>query len=271
MNDASIRHIEHFGLLVPAEILKFQKVGAHQMPEFGCGAINVKAAWRVVPMGQSSPIGVWTDMQTGGSEDSWKHWIQVDSVSEVNAPTPLGGRWDPSRRITPDAQIQDFYSVVLGSPDDFLSAGLTPDLRKVLHPGDSLILVGLHVAAKRDADWIWTTFWWSPDNVDSPFRSQMPDWMVNDKRWRHYSMNLDVSMVLNKSHGPVFNPYLEGTTLLNATTNCMRCHKNASFPQNDLSAIVPHPPDLMEGRVLLDYVWSLNRVLSAKSHAPTQR
>jgi hypothetical protein len=270
MNDASMRHLESNKLYVRAEIEKYRKLGVHQIPEFGCDAINVKASWRVVPRGQALPIGIWIDSQTsGGTEDTWGKWIQVDGVGGATASTRSGGHWDPARRIMPDAQLQDFYSVVLGSPGDFLSAGLTPDLKTQLHPGDSLILVGLHVAAKRDADWIWTTFWWTPDNISEPLRSRMPAGTTQDRRWHHLAMNVDVSMLLDAFHPPVFNPYIEGTTILGPSTNCMGCHKNAS--SQDAVNPRPKPPDFTENTVQLDYVWALQRILSDKSRLLTQR
>ena len=289
MNDASMQHIRASKLYTPAKIKEYQSQGVHQIPEFGCGSINVKATWRVIPHGASAPIGVWADDQTmGGDEWTWRKWILVDAGA-ANPGMPPGSPWDPSRRTYEanhkDAQLDEFYTVTLGSPGDFVWAGLTDDLKKLLHKGDNLILVGLHVAAKMDPDWIWTTFWWNPIGVGASHQKDMPAWVKDDHRWRNFAMNLDVSMILSCGHddsqppcppvgasppdplAPVFNPYLEGTTLLNFTTNCMRCHKNAS-PDSDISNLDPQPPNNLEGKVLLDYVWSLQHILG--NHHPAK-
>ena len=151
---------------------------------------------------------------------------------------PLGlGSWNPLNKMSPDAQVSDFYSIQPGPNDRVVSVDASDKVQKRLPDGDVLILVGLHVAVKRHAaDWFWATFWWNPDGVGDTFKDKMPPWMMNDPRWRHYAMDLNVTMTIDPEFeylGPVFNPYIEGLTQFGPTTSCMDCHKNASFPAFD--------------------------------------
>jgi hypothetical protein len=265
INDASWDHIKDDHLDSRDKWEKYRSLGVHQIPEFHCGSTNIKATWRVVPKGYSLPLGVWAGgpESTGGQENTWSQWIQVDNgIAQSIYPGEL--YWNPRAKMNQNAQVSDFYSISPGPTVIVSLDGSNNNIAKRLQPGDTLVLVGLHIAVKRHADWFWATFWWNPDGVGDNYKRGMPAWMSKDPRWRHYAMNLDVTMkntAGSKYHGAVFNPYLEGLMPGGPVTNCMGCHKNAAYPGFNFSAS-PKAPDAIEDFVLSDYVYSLGHLVS---------
>lgn len=106
-----------------------------------------------------------------------------------------------------------------------LAQGIPGDLDP--HPGDIAVLVGLHVAVRDQKDWTWITFFWEPtpseaaDRLDLPFPEPI----------KHFSMRMNRRQTPPNSKWvtPIFNPYLENRFHNAAFSNCMNCHRFASF------------------------------------------
>jgi len=114
-------------------------------------------------------------------------------------------------------------------------------------------LYAMHVVSKEVRQWVWSTFWWSPE-ANSNFGEDRPRHLHNRfAGWNHYNMCTAVDFVehdsnpgrhYRRSHPSLSrvlsavskemgtatqcaNPYLEG---LFAKTNCIGCHQNSPLP-----------------------------------------
>jgi hypothetical protein len=164
-------------------------------------------------------------------------------------------------------------------------------------PGNSLILLGLHVMTKEISDWTWSTFWWSPDaGKKSKFSDGRFGSTIIPGLWRNYLMDTTLSMSKpEEKHYTLgdkpleadachqnwsepgrakidFNPYIEvapddGGGMLNARlSNCMNCHKRSSYPgfnNNNMRGIpwrgeLRSDTDCFADQLRLDYLWSLS-------------
>ncbi len=100
--------------------------------------------------------------------------------------------------------------------------------------GSVNILVGLHIATREQSDWVWATFWWHDRRESKPYGSDRPQ-MVRYP-WNNYLMNVayDMDFPVEPDGGPhiAFNPWLEGFQADGLTSNCMACHRRASWSPN---------------------------------------
>lgn len=162
----------------------------------------------------------------------------------------------------PVASLDDFYFLVLDSADaaafshyaslsgdDVGASDFTdPDsLMAMVQPGNVALLAAIHLTTKEIPNWTWHTYWWAHDPADPEFGADRPASIPAP--WNHYNQRTAYSMVL-PAGGPdgapnvQWNPYLEsnltGTyamrdapddtlTWYGPQTNCMSCHRMASF------------------------------------------
>src|SRR5205823_2221982 len=122
----------------------------------------------------------------------------------------------------------------------------------------------MHLITHEQPDWVWTTFWWSPNPTEIEDR---PDWVAKDPKLRYFNMR--VTMNIGKE--PVFNPYLEATFEGGSKSHCIACHRNAAVqvtgdnPEKPtLSFQPPAPADVSKQpdcrlSVCTNFIWSIAR------------
>jgi hypothetical protein len=166
----------------------------------------------------------------------------------------------------------------------------TPDDTTVytvkMSDGTLFRLPALHLVTKELRDWMWITFWWSPD-PDSDFGADRPDEITQlGGPWKNYKMCVamaydeadpdprggfdgslgDALAAVHEGGGPTWcsNPYLEKGAK-NAQTNCIGCHQHAGIPTLGSDAILADETTFpRSGRTKLrkafptDYIWSFD-------------
>jgi hypothetical protein len=249
-------------------------VSESSIAEFPASAIVVKAMW--LPVGPKSPqvMTVWDppNKSKKGCEYGCRSLVKVE----------LAAADQPCNLAVSSAPVLSscFYNV--------------PDTTR---EGYRLVLFGLHIATKEMRDWTWSTFWWQIDPDNGPYASKRPDGTVLKGYWRNFVMDTTLSMVtpeekpraaeaIPKQRCQItpsttarvcFNPYLEGGMTNGELSNCINCHRQATYPamqpsprgtpqRGYLSSDDPCFGDLQsesgaeEGVMKLDYLWSLSPI-----------
>ncbi|MHB1138527.1 MAG: hypothetical protein ACYC2O_06175 [Microthrixaceae bacterium] len=202
-----------------------------------------------------------------------------------------GGRYE-ARAVGVDPAESDFYAFRLTQDEvDGLgqfkmmldNTNREEELDKV-EAGDLAVLVAMHVSTREIADWTWQTFWWSPtpqSPPDLPPSSQSPPRDLTGP-WAQFNMCSAYYMTEPRTGGPTagedlvcFNPYLEtdltglfsvdGATddLVGRTSNCMSCHRAATFHPSEPTQYVAggelpdDDPRWFDDGVQLEFLWSL--------------
>ena len=243
----------------------------------------------------------------------WKQFVVVDpkgkfthamspiGVSIANCPSSevayqiVGLDKFYHRKLT--RAMVDSFSVFAAGGGDNLGSGDSTDLANIMamiKPGNFGLLVAMHVTGKEIVNWTWQSFWWSPTPNDS-LGFDRPRTIVSP--WSNYEMTTAYYMTEPASSGPkgapriAYNPYLEtslGGTIDTAGgplvtwwgpgTNCMSCHRMASWKQGVDSTNPtlpkpcfsgPNPPyvpaayidagnaTLLGGLTKTDFLWSV--------------
>ncbi len=96
-----------------------------------------------------------------------------------------------------------------------------------------VLLAGLHIATREQANWVWATYWWHDQPDMAPFGDGRPAFLQPDRSvWGNYLMDVayDMDFPTEKDGKPhiAFNPWLEGTDVDGLVSNCMSCHRRAS-------------------------------------------
>ena len=163
------------------------------------------------------------------------------------------------RKLT-QAMVDSFSLFAAGGSDDIGLGDSTAqsDIMEMVRPGNFGVLVAMHVTGKEIVNWTWQSFWWSPTPNDSlgfdrPKTIGAP--------WNNYQMTTAYYMTDPGNAGPkgtpriAYNPYLE-TSLsgqvdtagapvqqwYGPTTNCMSCHRMASWKPGIDSTTNPSQP-----------------------------
>jgi hypothetical protein len=143
-------------------------------------------------------------------------------------------------------------------------------LGRPVRPGDYLVLVAMHIATKEISDWVWATIWWHDQPEEGAFARARPDTVRG--AWRNYLMDVafDDALPQAADGGPhvSFNPWLEarfpdqgsgGGTV----SNCMTCHRRASYPAIRFLPITRGQADLNRDpayatdRLRTNFLWSI--------------
>jgi hypothetical protein len=98
--------------------------------------------------------------------------------------------------------------------------------------GDYAVLVGFHFATRELKNWVWATFWWHNQPNQGPYAEDRPTTLKGV--WQNYLMTVSYDMdrpreADGKPH-IAYNPYLEGLLFDGVTSNCMTCHRRATWP-----------------------------------------
>ena len=149
-------------------------------------------------------------------------------------------------------------------------------LGRPLAPGDHLIMVAANLAAREIPDWIWATFWWHDRPDQGPDAAERPKTLAAP--WRNYRMQtaFDEDKPAAADGGPhiAFDPWLEGRFPDGGhggggASNCMACHRRASYPAAPFLPVTRGKPDykgdpaFAPDRLRTSFLWSL--AMHAKS------
>ena len=132
------------------------------------------------------------------------------------------------------------------------------------------MLVSANLASKEIDDWVWATFWWHDRPDEGAFAADRPAALQG--AWRNYLMQVafDSTIPAAADGGPhaCFDPWLEGRFPdgghgAGAVSNCMTCHRRASYPAVDFLPVTRGEPDLAgdpayaPGRLRTGMLWSI--------------
>jgi hypothetical protein len=276
-------HIRRHHLYRQAELRRLRQVGAvdssvasdRSVPPFPQQAMVLKTAWWPVAAGGITPLPVWDPernppRRAGNSYLSWQRVVAVDpawrSAEPATADVEFAGHaFVAAHRLG----LQSLYYVqldartaarMMADPESQRAAWIA--LGRQLRAGDFLVLVAANLAARQGDDWLWVTYWWHDQPDAGPFAAQRPDSVHG--AWRNYLMQLAYD------GGPdiCFDPWLEGRfpdggSGGGSSSNCLTCHRRASYPAVAFLPVTRGAPDLphdaafASGRLRTNDIWSL--------------
>jgi hypothetical protein len=290
-NDAAYEHIRDNRLFLRAALESLRSTGPadaavaddRSIPPFPIRAVVLKTVWWPVSKDGLTALPVWDPernppLRGGNSYISWHRVVAVDPVNRSQRYSTVhinfAGRSFPlAHRVGLDA----FYHVTL---DAGLAARIMRDsgaqksasiaLGRSLRAGDHIVLVAANLATREIADWVWAAFWWHDRPDKGPFAADRPGEVKSE--WRNYLMQaaFDTDIPAAVDGGPhiCFNPWLEGRFPDSGhgggtESNCMTCHRRASYPPVGFLPVTRGGADLMKdnayapGRLRTSFLWSL--------------
>lgn len=218
---------------------------------------------------------------------TWKQFVVVDPSGKLKP----GSMYELDGKEWPVVSLDDFYHIKITeeeaknfstfaaeSGDDVgrNDSSTQADILSMVKAGNYALLTAMHVTGKEVPNWTWQTFWWSPNRNDPIFGADRPKSIPSP--WSNYNMRTAYYMVSppgQKGGKPniSFNPYLEtnlqGTLPLHngdslkwygVSSNCMSCHRMASFPTNDYAPnglIDPADSLYFSKKTKTDFLWSI--------------
>jgi hypothetical protein len=224
---------------------KVCRTGVQDIDAFPRPAIAVKAFFLAAPQGVCTPIGSW-DFQrpiAGDVDDQQPTWPR-----QVFVENGSGSCDDQKKQGYSVVPLKDVYSIPVPSASEKSRNGLLAitrlqDIDRAFpgaKEGDQLVLLGMHVATREIANWVWATFWWHDRPEEGPFSEDRPPEV--EGVWRHYLMNasydMDVPRETDGTPHIAYNPYLEGFIKDGVLSNCMTCHRRATWPPQDRPHVI---------------------------------
>lgn len=210
--------------------------------QFDPASVIVKLIWAVPD--KNGHIHVWNpalaiNHTNTGSPDSWP-FVTVDTNSTSACNADQYPAFKPNTKDDPPSAevkvpIGCFYH------RQYACTLLDNDIRpsttgSIYHCPRTqqfqAILMGVHVITAEQHDWVWNTYWWTPDPNNDPGHRNQIDAVAQRGPWRFFAMNVAMSPntppdVGGKPPHIAFNPYLEGPAENSTVSNCMYCHKKA--------------------------------------------
>jgi hypothetical protein len=178
--------------------------------------------------------------------------------------------------------LQDFYHVAVDAGlaaramrDPDTQKAMSIALGRALQAGDYLVLIAGNLATREIDDWVWAAFWWHDRPDQGAFAANRTDELRGE--WRNYLMQAAFDDQKPKADDGephiCFNPWLEarfpdGGQGGGTQSNCLSCHRRASYPLVSFLPVTRGDPDLQNdpayaaGRLRTSFLWSL--VLHAK-------
>lgn len=268
-NAAAYAHIRGQRLYSTVRLDDLRRTGARDeridgnrtVPDFPVDAVVMKSVWWPIAGDRPTALPVWdpdiNPSRRGGNDYmSWKRRVMIDPASEA---------------------LASFTHIYIGAAEAALlmreegvSKAVKLALGRGLVAGDILLLVGGHIATKEIADWIWITYWWHDAAEAGPFAAGRPSSVRG--AGRHYLMDVafDENLPLAADGGPnvSFNPWLEGRFPdgghgSGRASNCMTCHRRASYPTIAFLPVTRGNPNLQSDpsyaldRLRTNFLWSI--------------
>lgn len=154
-------------------------------------------------------------------------------------------------------------SGIVDAPTTAYTAGKIQNLKKL----GTYRLVGLSVTSKEIPDWLWTTYFWSPEpnsdfGVDNPVRTPDPtsptvvSVATSFAEFANYKMCVVVDYK-DSTGAPSWcsNPYIEAQPG-GANSNCIGCHQHAGPDRGDFEVSVGKEKE--RETFPADYLWSFD-------------
>lgn len=291
-NGAARAHVRMHRLFDPNELDRLRTARAHEgdpygrpsVPPFPRGAVVVKTAWWPVARDRPTPLPVWDHelnppQAAGNGLVGWTRVVAIEPRANASA---RGGDIDfagERRAVSARVRLADFHSVVV---DAALAAQLRADpgfrklavvtLGRAISAGDHLVLVGAHMATREIDDWIWVTAWWHDAAATGAYAAGRP--RALSAPWNNYLLDVafDATAPAAADGGPhaSFNPWFEarfpdGGHGGGTASNCMACHRRASFPAVPFLPVTRGEPDVRGDpafapeRLATNSLWSIAR------------
>jgi hypothetical protein len=258
-------------------------IGNRSVPPFPTQAVVLKTGWWPVAQDRLTALPVWDpeqnpSLRSGNGYLTWPRVVAVDtnnsSQRDATVRIDFAGRSFPlARRVNVDA----FYHVVVDAElaaramrDRDTQKAVSIALGRSLRAGDYLVLVAGNLATREIRDWVWAAFWWHDRPDQGPFAANRPAELRDE--WRNYLMQAafddeQPKAADGQSH-ICFNPWLEarfpdGGHGGGTVSNCLTCHRRASFPLTGFLPVTRGDPDLTNdpayapGRLRTSFLWSL--------------
>jgi hypothetical protein len=253
------------------------------VPSFPRQAIVLKTTWWPVARQGITALPVWDPARNapraaGNDYTTWGRAVAVDPGrrSKPGRTTSI----DFAGRAFPDAIRVDLHAFYHVTVTPYMARNLNLDrsaqkvalisLGRPIQAGDYLVLVGANLATKEIRNWVWGALWWHDQSAAGAYAANRPAMLRSP--WRNYL--LDVAFDSDKPEtadgGPhvCFNPWLEGRFPDGghgdgALSNCLACHRRASFPAVDFLPVTrggaepANDPAYGPGRVRTNFLWSL--------------
>lgn len=247
--------------------------GLTDIPAFPSDAITIKPVFKVIQKSKLGPNGLYAMSSWHGPIDAVAPYPEIAWKSCVYVDLKNGGKGDGSQDMTCSSptpattyNLTDFINYTLNQEDaDYYNKefGLNAS------PGDTAILVGMHVTTRETKKWTWQSFFWAPNPADPKAPSSVEAAQARPAQITgaaaHYGMAVAYAMVYpvqpdvgGQSVGDTiygYNPYLEAgfgplvftgsnsfvtnnkgvkvMTDAGVRTNCMSCHVYASVAATD--------------------------------------
>jgi hypothetical protein len=290
-NDVAYNHIVRFRLNQANALDNLRKtgvpdkviVGDSDVPSFPSASIVLKTAWWPVAHDQITALPVWDPNSNppdahGNPYSTWQRVVAVvpDDISQSGGTTSIefaGDSFPEAHRVS----LSSFQHFEVDA-ESARAMMMDPETRKAtlialgrpLMAGDHLILVAANLAARELPDWIWATFWWHDQPQLGPFAKDRPPKL--SEPWANYLMQtaFDETIPAAADGGPhvAFNPWLEGRFPdgghgSGRVSNCMACHRRASYPAVSFLPITRGGPDIRHDvafapkRLRTNFLWSL--------------
>jgi hypothetical protein len=289
-NDAAYRHIRDNRLYLAATLDRLRIAGSadrtvvsdRAVPAFPTDAVVLKTAWWPVARTGVTAMPVWDPAQNpprdgGNGYASWQRVVAIDPSAVTAAPD---GAVDFAGRTFTDVHhvgLDAFHYVRVDGPmaerimrDRDSRKAILIALGRPLAAGDYLVLAGASLATREVPDWIWATFWWHDHPDDGPFAAGRPRQLT--AAWRDYLLRVAFDETTPKAAdgGPhvCFNPWLEarfpdGGHGGGTESNCMACHRRASYPPVNFLPVTRGTADLAHdrayapGQLRTSFLWAI--------------
>lgn len=214
--------------------------GVQDIDAFPRPAVALKAFFLNAPQNVCTLIGSWDFKRivpgfTDNELNLWGRPVWVENGS--------GSCDDQRKNDQTVVPLSDVYSIPVPPASGPGRKGRMASIRREdideafpgAKEGDRLVLLGMHVATREIANWVWATFWWHDRPDAGPFSDDRPEQVQGV--WRHYLMNMSYDMdnprETDGTPHIAYNPYLEGSIRDGAVSNCMSCHHRATWPPQD--------------------------------------
>ena len=224
--------------------------------QFDPSAVIVKLIW-AIPDPATSHITVW-DPAYGEAMTAPKiaEWPTIKVNVDTSVPCSANG-FTSRRGQAPDTSVVPvncFYHRQYGC--NLLRNDIQPShFGGLFHCSTGqttfqALLMGVHIITAEQHDWVWNTYWWTPDPSKDTLMAGQTDTIAKRGPWRFYAMQTTMSPSTPAAKDgyarTAFNPYIEGVDTQNAAvSNCMYCHKRAVVYPKDTTLSVT--ADLAKG------------------------